>query len=896
MRLAVVVAPSYERATAATRRMARLAEVLADRLAEPDAGFRVEVLEARGRVGDRLASVLSSRTSEGPVLVVISGEILLDDIDEPFLRLSGESMLSLSELRSTLTGAADETLLVVDAGHAPDEDDAAASVTLVAAIRDAVEPKASGISLMVGARPLDEERRGPSTFISGVLASLEKCAGTLRKTGRVEASRVYETLRADEDRFHRIPAAGWFPGRLPFPILLQPSIVIGGSDSMPPSVRPSTRPPAGSPVSIPPTEVAPAADEAWRAGNEAARAERYQEAIDSYKRALLLLGKKPERAELYFRIGRAKAALGSESEAVLNYDKALGVEPLHHDAFERAVKILKKQQDFAGVERLLQRRFDARTDDAARTRELAAIARLWIDEAKSPKQAVTALERWLGLREDPDALDLLVTALTDAARHAAANDARKRLAALLEEHPARRARLLLAAARTAAEHLPRGGDAVALARSALEADPTALEALEVAASILVKKRNWSELAELYELLLENTDDPMLAWDLAKKLGQLYRDELDDLEGAKRSFGIAVERKPEDVELRFALYELELAEQNHDAAADQMRRAAEQASDQPEIFRRALWCFEKTNETDAAWNAACVLDEMGEADINESLLADTHRPEGLLSARGVLTEADWRLLRPERDETLERVLAEIAPAAVAVRLRDLERGGRAPKLADATRQNLAGTTTLVRSMVWTARLVAIPPPELHVLSEVDGEISPLPMAEPTAAASKTVTSGLDLAELAFLWGRVLSYFQDGHRLLVHYPALTDVAKLLLAALAIANDEEPDEGLRPLAEALEEELGAAALKRLAKSAKAFRKKAARRRVERFVASVHACATRVGLLACGDIARAVSLVGRFPLRGDIPAERQIADLRSFAISREYASLRERIGVSVR
>ena len=52
------------------------------------------------------------------------------------------------------------------------------------------------------------------------------------------------------------------------------------------------------------------------------------------------------------RIAQAKEALGSPSEAVHNYDKALGVEPLHRYAFDRAAALLREQRDYSRLERL----------------------------------------------------------------------------------------------------------------------------------------------------------------------------------------------------------------------------------------------------------------------------------------------------------------------------------------------------------------------------------------------------------------------------------------------------------------------------------------------------------------------------------------------------------------
>lgn len=898
MRLALIVVPSVAKASATARRVSLLADRLVDRLAEPDAAFRVEVLEARGRLGERIAGLLREGGSRGPTLVFVSSDMSLDDDDGPSLELAGGARLPLSELRSTLAAAADDVLLVLDVKHALDPDDPTLSATLLDAAHAAIEPKESGISLLVGARP--EEDDGPSTspFARALLAALDQARARLSRSGVVTADALYQVMRKDEERFHEIPAAGWFRGRGEFPVLVQKSVVVGGgSESGPPSRR-SGRPQSTRSVrpSIPPGARTPAVEEAWKLGDGAASAGRHADAIEHYKKALLLLGQRPERAELYYRIGKAKEELGSAAEALHNYDKALGIEPLHHDAFAHAQKLLLGSRDFARLETLLRRRLDARGDTDAKIKELGAIASVWIDDAKEPPKAVAALEQWARLREDTVGLSLLVDALGAAGRHAGANEARKRLAKLHAEDPPKRARVLLAAAQTAAAHLPGGGDALDLARAALDADPSVFEALEVAATALGTRRRWRELAELYERVLERTKDDVVAWDLGKKLGMLCRDELDDLPGALGAFRAAARRNPADVELHFWVAELCEASLDYAGAAAQMRVAAFAAADRADVYRRALWCFEKTGESDAAWNAACVLDELGDADINESLLADTHRPEGLLTARGSFGEEDWSCLRPERDEPLERILRLVTPAAIELRLRDLAQGGLSPKLSDATLQNPAGTTTLMRSLSWTARLLGTEVPAVHVLPTVEGELSPLPLDAPTTAASRNVASGLELPELAFLWARVLGYLRPEHRLLIFYPTALDVAKLLLGSLAAAGVEEAEGDAALVADGLAELMDEELSSELGEAAAALSKKRLRTRVGRYVRSVHAAAGRAGLIACGDVARAVALVRRFPLRAGPPEAEQIADLRAFSVSAEHCRIRERLGVAVR
>jgi hypothetical protein len=70
----------------------------------------------------------------------------------------------------------------------------------------------------------------------------------------------------------------------------------------------------------------------------------------------------------------------------------------------------------------------------------------------------------------------------------------------------------------------------------------------------------------------------------------------------------------------------------------------------------------------------------------------------------------------------------------------------------------------------------------------------------------------------------------------------------------------------------------------------------RLAAFQRSVDRAAGRAGLLACGNLELAVKLTERFPLKSDLDASAQVADLFCFSVSEEYAALRERLGVAVR
>jgi hypothetical protein len=290
-----------------------------------------------------------------------------------------------------------------------------------------------------------------------------------------------------------------------------------------------------------------------------------------------------------------------------------------------------------------------------------------------------------------------------------------------------------------------------------------------------------------------------------------------------------------------------------------------------------------------------LDELGEADINESLLADAHRPEALPAVRAALEEGDWQdgLLHPERDRELDQVFALIANAA-------LELGGpRFPALDASTRQDIErGTATVARSLVWTSRLLGIELPELHLIADLPAEIATAPTGTLELVAARSLASGIELPELAFLWARQLWFHRPEHRVLVGFPTLAELAELLLATLALAgHDSEAVDGrVRALADELSSRLDADLLETLTDHARRMQTRGLRRRIVDWTRGVHTCSARAGLVACGDLARAAQFVRRHPPSGGIEPEAQIDDLRAFSISPEHARLRQRIGVALR
>jgi hypothetical protein len=347
----------------------------------------------------------------------------------------------------------------------------------------------------------------------------------------------------------------------------------------------------------------------------------------------------------------------------------------------------------------------------------------------------------------------------------------------------------------------------------------------------------------------------------------------------------------------------LANGRHADALGDARIALRFASRNADVFRKLHLIFEKLGRPDGAWNASCVLEALGAADVNESLAASLHRPEGLIAAKNVLDDFEWkkRQLYAERDPALDALLYALGPASVEVGVETARRKRRMPLLDPATEQDpTKSTTTLARTLVWTARLFGLPTPKLYIVDDASGELTIAPTAEPVVLASKSLGSGLGLPDLAFLWARRLVLFRPEHRIatfLLEPAELTDFVKgaQVLGAGSEKAFKRLDGDAKLFARGLKRHLRGAERGPLEAAASRIVRESIPALVNAYRRSLELAAARAGLLACGDLSLALRMTERFPQRGMLAPDEQSADLFVYSVSDEYAALRERLGVAV-
>jgi tetratricopeptide (TPR) repeat protein len=445
--------------------------------------------------------------------------------------------------------------------------------------------------------------------------------------------------------------------------------------------------------------------------------------------------------------------------------------------------------------------------------------------------------------------------------------------------------------------------ALTLLNRCLRVDPNALNAADLAAKLLTEAQRWNELVLLYELVLPRVSDPTAATELALTLTALCRDFVADPGRALGPLEHAATLAPGDFRLRLPLVLLYRERGQFERALHHLVAALRADPGYVRGYRMALVLSENCGRRDAAWNAACALELLGAANINESLLAHTHLPDGLLPARGTLTETDWieKRLCPERDARIDALFQVLGDATVEVALETAQRKRRLVSLDPGLQQDPEkSTATIAKTLLWSAKLLGVGLPKLYVMPDLPAAFAAPPAREATLLASRTLGSGLELRELAFLWGRQLALLRPEHRVLSLFPTDEELMDLLRAALSLGGIRQLafrklEGDAKLFARGLKRHLSADAQSRLSEVARGFPLEEAGPIMRSWLRAVELSAGRAGLVCTGNLDLCSKLIERFPLEARVPRPEQVRDLMAYSVSDEYALLRARIGVLV-
>jgi tetratricopeptide (TPR) repeat protein len=366
---------------------------------------------------------------------------------------------------------------------------------------------------------------------------------------------------------------------------------------------------------------------------------------------------------------------------------------------------------------------------------------------------------------------------------------------------------------------------------------------------------------------------------------------------------ALSLRRDDPSLYVALAELLEEDKNDELALRARQRAVVYAGSHFDSYRAILRLARRLGREDLAFCSATVLEDAGEADIDEQLLADQHRPEGGVRPTRPLEPA-WidSLVAPATSPHVAAVLLAIADSAAEIQRDRLREAGRLASLDASLKQDPAtSTVSAIRAYAFAGRLLGVELPDLYVVPEVAGGIAAAVGETVLCVVGRSILSGRTLPELSFLMARHLAYHRAGARVALFYPTPQEVMSLFVAAVQVARPEfapsVPSAHLvAELREELDDRLSEEENDALERAVSAFETSGGRPDVMGWLRSLELTATRTGLLACGDVTVAAKLLRDDPAPpGDLPVPVKVEDLYAYAVSDAHGALRERLGVSV-
>ncbi|MCU0694559.1 MAG: tetratricopeptide repeat protein, partial [Polyangiaceae bacterium] len=559
MRLALLVTSTYQRRPDLPRHAEAEHDERAvrDRLSDVGYDFEVISMAAEPALDVRIRELLQKRGAGGEdaVLLYVSGVVTLDPDGVVLLevepRRDGSAepevtapRLPLSGIRAAVRGHGLRGLAIVLDLVYEGEQGAILGPEIVAAVRRGFAPELSACAVMCSARPSIASSRAPrvSPLTALWLRTMDKTE-LQNKAGVVLATRVMEAMREDPELCVRVPCFSLIGGRRD--LTLYSVAAASHSLSVPP---PPSR--ASSPASVRPSvrvqDVLVEADVLLRGG-------RWNAAADSYKKALLLLGRERviERADVYVRLAQIKESQGRRREAMLGYDKALGIVPNHAEALRNLAEAYGAEGDFAAAACVRTRLLEAIDDQKTQFGLLLALASD-CERAAQPDGAIAALERARVLRPEDTALLARLAQICDSTGQFNKVVDIKVAIAELKAQDEEVARSLMLAADFAADRAQDMARALLIYGTALDRDPLTPRAFDAQCEMLVASDDlggYERAMVAQAARLDRVGAHAAEARVWREVATLRRQQLDDLDGAISALDRSLVLVPNDVEVR-----------------------------------------------------------------------------------------------------------------------------------------------------------------------------------------------------------------------------------------------------------------------------------------------------------------------------------------------------------
>ena len=621
------------------------------------------------------------------------------------------------------------------------------------------------------------------------------------------------------------------------------------------------------------------------------------EALAAQKKLAAIGSDDEDRASTLHRLGNIHRRLGDSRRARAAFEQALATDGGHRPSLRALAELGAESGEWEDVATLENKIIAAAAPDE-RLALLRDSARRWAEDAGDHTRAVETLEAALAIAPGDRRL------LLDLLRSQEARSDRQGIVVAIERLVAiegdreRRAHYRMTAAQILRE-LGEDERALDAFDGALDDDPSMLAAFEAIEELLTARADHTGLERAYRKMIHRVRplaDAKLDFRLWHALGVIYRDRLHDPRAGLEAFRMASRLRPDDSHERRIVAELCVATDRTDLAIAELTEAISR-DPMDVVHHQTLYrLYARTGELDRAYCVASALVFLKGADAEQRACYAELRPRGVPDFRARLGRAAWirDLAHPALDRAIGGVFEVIARAARASRARAITTG----KLPiPAKREDPQSTERLAaKAFFGAAAVLGLETPQLWIRPDLSDGITAVPLEPIGSVMGSTLLSGWSIPELMFVFAKHLAVQQGEHAVRAHFPAISELRALFLAAVKVANPSVAigDPGL---CRALARELREGELEKLGHVVSSIVDVGGASDVTRWVQCSELTAVRAGLLLCGDLSVAAKLLRQEPVvAGDLSPTEKVRELVRFTVSEPYHELRRSLGIDVR
>ncbi|MFY3742428.1 tetratricopeptide repeat protein [Anaeromyxobacter sp. Red801] len=613
-----------------------------------------------------------------------------------------------------------------------------------------------------------------------------------------------------------------------------------------------------------------------------------------------------EVVETHWQIGEIAAKLGQLDRAANAFRKALEIDANHEPSRRSLVRVLEAVGDWEGAVDQRQRLL-ALLEGKARFDDFVAIGEACRDKLQDPYQAIDA---FLGAaRIDPTSLpvtEALLGLYRETRQGQKAADVLGQMVARpeVQADPLRAARLHLARAEVLRDEVKDENAALAELERALDRNPRLVQAFAAIEDTLTRGKRWQELEQAYlrmiQRLPKTPDVAQARLALWKTVGELYRSVLRNDDGARLAYQVVAKADPDDavsLELYADLAARKPGEEAEAVAAYRQLLRGGSRTQKPAAALVKLHASRR--EYDQAYSAAQVLVHLlGATDGEEVQVVARLRKFAREQASRPLDDALWALLLHERVKgplaDMMTLLAVHARPLFLQRDKDL---GLNPKKDEL---DVQGSMLFFANMFkYVERTLGFKGLRLFRKSGAAAKLAIVPTDPAGLVASDELFEEAPKKELWFAIGKAMAFARPElylARLMPHdqldlvFQAACSVGT---SRFVVTADPHLVEKLkRELERTLPEGVRKNTLKLLARSYCEVQHPGD---VRSYLDGAELTSNRAGALLAGDleVVRRAAAAEK-PQVSKLREETRLRDLATFCVSEEYATLREKLGLS--